>query len=93
MSDNTVQKGFRLTGRVQGVGFRWWTKRTADGLSVSGTVKNLRDGSVEVHARAARETMERFFGRLHDGPWGAQVQGVEEIASDGDLPSGFEIRR
>ena len=93
MSEEQLQKGFRVTGRVQGVGFRWWTKNTADELSVRGTVKNLPDGSVEVHARAEPDVMEVFAGKLEEGPWPARVEQVESIPSETDLPRGFEIRR
>ena len=42
-------RAYRIVGRVQGVGFRWWTRRTAERLSLYGSVRNLTDGSVEVH--------------------------------------------
>jgi len=93
MSDQLVQKGFRVSGRVQGVGFRWWTKSTADGLGLSGTVRNLPDGSVEVHVRAQPDVVEFFAGKLHEGPWAARVEGVEPMPSEAELPAGFEIRR
>jgi len=92
MSEEQPQKGFRVTGRVQGVGFRWWTKNTADGLSVSGTVRNLADGSVEVHARAQADVLQVFGKKLEEGPWAARVEDVEEIPSEVELPTGFEIR-
>lgn len=80
------QRGYRLMGRVQGVGFRWWTRKTAEGLGVRGTVKNLRDGSVEIHARAEAETLESFEESLSRGPTSARVDRIERIESEKPLP-------
>lgn len=76
-----VERGFLLKGRVQGVGFRWWTRKTAEELGVVGTVKNLPDGTVEVMARADEPTMDRFADKLRQGPSVARVAGVEEVAA------------
>jgi acylphosphatase len=50
--------GFKVQGKVQGVGFRMWVRHTGTGLGLRGSVRNLEDGSVEVHvagpASAAR---------------------------------------
>lgn len=88
----TLERGFLLRGRVQGVGFRWWTRKTAERLGVAGTVRNLPDGSVEVMARADEESMERFRRELRRGPATARVDRVDEVAStlrDGGV--GFTI--
>lgn len=69
-----------LKGRVQGVGFRWWTRKTADRLGVLGTVKNLRDGTVEVMARAEETAMEKFVNMLREGPPASRVTEVDEVA-------------
>jgi len=87
------RRGFRITGRVQGVGFRWWTRKTAQELGLRGTVRNRRDGSVEIHARGPDEAMERFRRKLRRGPTSARVREVEEIDSSGTLPAEFEIVR
>ncbi len=85
------QRGFRVSGRVQGVGFRWWTHRTASGLGLRGTVGNCPDGTVEVHAAGDFETLEAFADELRGGPPLARVEGVEDFQSDGRLPTRFEI--
>ncbi len=91
--DGTRRKGYRLTGRVQGVGFRWWTRKTAQELGLRGTVRNRVDGSVEIHAEGPEEAMERFRSRLDHGPSSARVKDVEEIPSEKELPGHFEIVR
>jgi acylphosphatase len=75
-----VERGFRLKGRVQGVGFRWWTRKTAQELGVVGTVRNLPDGSVEVMARAEEPVMDHFADKLRQGPSVARVTEVEWLA-------------
>ena len=89
-----IEQGFRLHGRVQGVGFRWWTRKTAEAMGVTGSVKNLADGSVEVMARADEETMQRFADKLSEGPTTARVERVDEVPAQlsADLDS-FRIER
>lgn len=86
-----LQTGFRVRGRVQGVGFRWWTCRRAADLGLRGVVLNQADGSVEVHAVGERESVERFEADLAEGPPGSRVDGVDRIPSDRSLPGVFEI--
>ncbi|MFW6199134.1 MAG: acylphosphatase [Gemmatimonadota bacterium] len=94
-SDETDERkrGFRVTGRVQGVGFRWWTQKSATSLGLRGTVRNCADGSVEVHAAGSTDSVESLEQLLHDGPSSARVEGVEEIDPRGSLPDGFRIVR
>jgi acylphosphatase len=69
---------FLVRGRVQGVGFRWFVSRQAQGLGVTGYVRNLVDGSVEVLAHAASaEVLQRLEEQLGRGPHGAAVESVE----------------
>jgi acylphosphatase len=86
-----IQKGFKVVGKVQGVFYRAWTRDTARELGVTGTVKNLQDGSVEIHARAEPETLERFEERLWEGSQMAKVKSVESFESGARLPDGFEV--
>ncbi len=85
------QRGFRVRGRVQGVGFRWWTRLRASDLGLRGTVRNRPDGTVEVHAAGDLETLEVFANELEVGPPMARVEGVDGLPSDGSLPKRFEI--
>lgn len=72
-------RGWRIRGRVQGVGFRWHTMQTARGLGLRGRVWNNTDGSVEVHAGGAAESLAVLGRWLSQGPPAARVEGVEEI--------------
>ena len=62
--------GVILEGRVQGVGFRWWTRREATALGLRGTVRNLDDGSVEVHVAGPAHVVAAFLPTLvqNNGP-------------------------
>ncbi len=87
-------RGYRVHGRVQGVGFRWWTERVATELGLGGHVRNLPDGSVEIHVAGAAAAVGTFEAALADGPAAARVERVEEIDADADMPRDrFEIRR
>lgn len=87
------RRAYRISGRVQGVGFRWWTRRQADHLGVRGVVRNDSDGTVHVEAEGDIASLERLEQLLRDGPPGAQVQEVRpEPPGEGALPAGFEIR-
>ncbi len=55
-------------GRVQGVGFRYWTFRTAQALGLSGWVRNLPNGTVELEARGDEHALNALQDALHTGP-------------------------
>lgn len=84
---------YRITGRVQGVGFRYATLNTARRLDIDGWVRNLRDGSVEVVARGGRDGLTKLEDFLEQGPFGARVDEVKmEISEDMDVGMGFQVR-
>mgnify|MGYP001230885555 CR=1 FL=1 len=88
-----TRRAFRVHGRVQGVGFRWWTWRRASELGLRGVVRNLPDGTVEVLAAGPPDALNRLQALLHDGPPAAEVARVDENDPPaGDLPATFEIR-
>lgn len=94
MAQQETRRHFRVSGRVQGVGFRWWTTRQARELGLRGTVRNRRDGDVEVHAAGPADAVERLRGLLHEGPPSAIVRSVEELPNSQDLlPQQFTIVR
>ena len=90
-----AEAGYRVTGRVQGVGFRWWTRARATRLGLSGTVRNLPDGAVVVHARGAEDALADFAACLAGGPPGARVDEVAPLPfSDDEVREGdFVILR
>ena len=67
----------RVTGRVQGVGFRAATVRQAHLMGVQGWVRNLEDGSVEVVLQGTPDRVDRLLSWLHSGPPAARVKEVE----------------
>jgi acylphosphatase len=66
-----------VSGRVQGVGFRYSAVREARGLGILGTISNLPDGGVAVSAEGDPQRLQRFLDWLRKGPPGAHVSGVE----------------
>ncbi len=71
-------KKYLVSGRVQGVGYRFFAERWAHQLGVCGYVKNLWDGRVEVYALGEAAALEEFKLRLAGGPHSARVTSVEE---------------
>jgi acylphosphatase len=85
----------RVTGRVQGVFFRDFVKRTADSLQVCGWVRNEPDGSVRAVLQSPEtRILELMLERLRQGPPAAEVEEVyvEQLAGE-ERCDGFEIRR
>jgi acylphosphatase len=89
-----IARRFVISGRVQGVGFRWFTKDVAVREGVTGWVRNLPDGRVEALAEGDAEAVTRVERLLHQGPPGARVQSVNAMTEE---PSGayraFSIER
>ena len=73
-----LARKYRITGRVQGVGFRYFAERHAVQLGLAGYVKNSWDGSVEVYAIGDEVSLEDFKRRLAEGPRSARVAALEE---------------
>ena len=79
-----------VAGRVQGVGFRYFVARTARGLGLSGYVRNLPDGTVEVAASGDRAALESLAALLEKGPTGGRCRVghtglVKPARRDGDV--------
>ena len=81
-----------VTGRVQGVGYRYTTQRVGQRLGLVGWVRNEADGSVTVRAQGDSETVSRFIDFLDEGPPAARVETatVTDQPLDRDL-SGFRV--
>lgn len=68
----------RITGRVQGVGYRWWAMRQAEALELVGWVMNANDErSVELVAEGEPDALSELERRLATGPSGARVESVD----------------
>lgn len=72
----------RVTGVVQGVGFRWFVRERARRLGLAGWVRNLPDGSVEVFADGDQGQLDLLLGELRRGPNGASVAAVSPVAGE-----------
>jgi acylphosphatase len=83
---------WRVRGRVQGVGFRYFTQRVAAELGLGGYVRNLDDGRVEVYAVGPEEKLSELAGRLYHGPRWAEVHGVDEQEAEVRAYASFEIQ-
>ena len=83
-----------IAGRVQGVGFRWFARQTARRLGIDGWAVNTPQGTVEIVAKGELEALKQLEGAVAQGPSGAIVKSVSELAeiSEGDIPEGFDVR-
>jgi acylphosphatase len=82
----------RVSGRVQGVSFRVWTRTEAERLGLAGWVRNEDDGSVTALIVGAEGAVSTMMNRLWKGPTGASVSSVTAQDIDpGQEPNGFRI--
>jgi acylphosphatase len=81
----------RIAGRVQGVGYRFWTEDMASELGLSGWVRNRRDGAVEALFSGAPADVAEMLVRCHVGPAAASVAEVQVLEEGGDAPLGFGV--
>jgi acylphosphatase len=72
----------RVSGRVQGVGFRWYVRKAADRLRLSGWVRNCPDGTVEVACDGAPDAQDELIAAVRRGPPGADVARVDRLSAD-----------
>ena len=73
-----VARKYVVSGRVQGVGYRYFAERCANQLGVSGYVKNCWNGTVEVYAVGDETSLEEFKRQLAQGPRSARVTHIDE---------------
>jgi acylphosphatase len=83
-----------FSGRVQGVGFRYTAKTVAAGFEITGTVKNLPDGRVEIIAEGVRAELDAYRAALHDAGLAGFIRDEQVIWADAKNEfKGFEIAR
>jgi acylphosphatase len=87
---DVVRARLRIYGVVQGVGYRYFVRRTASALNLAGTVRNRSDGSVEVVAEGERAAINGLVDELKVGPAYASVERIDATWEEprGDL-TGF----
>jgi len=87
-----LARRYLIRGRVQGVGYRYFTQRIAVRLGVRGWVRNRPDGDVEVHAQAGGTVLQSFRAELERGPRSSDVREVMEEPLELAEFSTFDIR-
>lgn len=87
-----IAKSVRVTGFVQGVFFRAWTKEQAEALGVSGWVRNHYDGSVEALVVGEESAVATMIEKMRRGPPGANVEQLTEEPVEELAGEGFAIR-
>jgi acylphosphatase len=92
-TNRKIAKLYRVRGRVQGVGFRYFVEQAARGLGIAGWVRNLDDGSVEVYASGTEAQLSDLAGHLRQGPRWAEVRGVDQADAAIEHHSGFSVRQ
>jgi acylphosphatase len=95
VTDQVVERRIIVSGRVQGVVYRWFACQVARSLGVRGWVHNLPDGTVELEAAGPIELLDQLTEALRAGPPGARVDEVQVGArtTSSHLPEGFSIAR
>jgi acylphosphatase len=82
-----------VSGRVQGVGFRYWVRQEAESLGLAGSASNLPDGRVEVTADGPREACEALLADLRSSATPGSVEDVSVTWSEVDASApGFRVR-
>ena len=79
----------RITGRVQGVGYRAWALQAASRLNLRGWVRNRTDGSVEA---LVNDAVARMIEACREGPFGARVSDVAISDAEDDGSAGFRAK-
>lgn len=93
MRNQKQAKLYRVRGRVQGVGFRYFVEHSAKALAIRGWVRNVDDGSVEVYAAGTPAQLSDLAGLLWKGPRWAEVRGVDESDAAVEDHAGFLVRQ
>ena len=91
MREKTVE--LRITGRVQGVNFRAWTREEAERRGLTGWVRNREDGSVEARLSGPAGTVDEMIALCRKGPAVARVEAVETRDVEAEPFEGFTVRR
>lgn len=91
-----TQKHVKISGRVQGVGFRHFTRQNAQDLGITGWVRNERNGDVEAVLQGDEENVQKMIERLRSGPRTSRVDDLrveDGINENTESCSGFFVKR
>ena len=91
-ADRVSAKHWFVSGRVQGVGFRYFVQDRALEFGLSGFARNLEDGRVEIYAAGPEEKLNDLSAAIRMGPRSADVRGVDERNEPVKKFSGFSVR-
>jgi acylphosphatase len=77
--NNTMVRAYeiQIKGQVQGVSFRYMAQKVARSLGINGTVQNMTDNTVVIHAEGEEDKLEQYLAWCHEGPKMARVSSVE----------------
>ena len=88
-----IARRYLVSGRVHGVGFRYFVTSTARQLMLDGWTRNLADGRVEIVVQGSNNQVETMDSHVAEGPPAARVESVESFAvAVDDSLTGFEVR-
>ena len=87
-----MTRRYIVRGRVQGVGFRWFTRRVAEAFDVTGWTRNNPDGSVEIVASGTLENLRSFKEQIEIGPAHSRVDRVTDDEQPDETFSRFDVR-
>ena len=89
---NTLTVNMKITGKVQGVGFRYFVLRQAQKLGINGWVSNKSNGDVEALAQGEKADLEQFIAKVKEGPSFSRVEDVSlNWLNEGEQYFSFEI--
>jgi acylphosphatase len=90
MSASHVSRRLRISGRVQGVGFRAFVRHHALSLDLDGFVRNRTDDTVEVLVTGEATQVEALIAFCHEGPPASRVEKIEVSEAQGIVDAGFK---
>jgi acylphosphatase len=91
-TESLLHRNIRISGRVQGVGYRYSARSVALRLGIKGYVRNLRDGDVCIEAEGNPDQMAAFLTWCREGPTRARIDSVNIVGDDVVGFRDFEIR-
>ena len=90
--EDTLTVNMKITGKVQGVGFRFFVQQQAQKLGINGWVSNKSNGDVEALAQGEKADLEQFIAKIKEGPSFSRIDNVNlEWMNKGEQYFGFEI--